>query len=182
MDATLRFEIDDLYSAYVACIDDGRFADWPEFFTEECVYRVVPRENFDRGLPLSTLAFESKGMLKDRVYGVTQTLFHAPYYQRHILGRPQLLEHRDGGVAVAAVDEAGLGVLEARLGGAGTVVAEPGGEVDRLGGLAMRAALGAAAHQAGPRPPAFGLRRAERMRHVMPLLGRRRGTKKPRRR
>ena len=96
MDATLRFEIDDLYSAYVACIDEGRFADWPEFFTEECVYRVVPRENFDRGLPLSTLAFESKGMLKDRVYGVTQTLFHAPYYQRHILGRPQLLEHRDG--------------------------------------------------------------------------------------
>ena len=96
MDATLRFEIDDLYSAYVACIDEGRFADWPEFFTEECVYRVVPRENFDRGLPLSTLAFVSKGMLKDRVYGVTQTLFHAPYYQRHILGRPQLLEHRDG--------------------------------------------------------------------------------------
>jgi len=96
MDATLRFEIDDLYSAYVACIDEGRFADWPEFFTEECVYRVVPRENFDRGLPLSTLAFESKGMLKDRVYGVTQTLFHAPYYQRHIFGRPQLLEHRDG--------------------------------------------------------------------------------------
>src|SRR5947208_10111379 len=96
MDATLRFEIDDLYSAYVACIDEGRFADWPEFFTEECVYRVVPRENFDRGLPLSTLAFESKGMLKDRVYGVTQTLFHAPYYQRHIVGRPQLLEHRDG--------------------------------------------------------------------------------------
>jgi len=96
MDATLRFEIDDLYSAYVACIDEGRFADWPEFFTEECVYRVVPRENFDRGLPLSTLAFVSKGMLKDRVYGVTQTLFHAPYYQRHIVGRPQLLEHRDG--------------------------------------------------------------------------------------
>ena len=96
MDAALRFEIDDLYSAYVACIDEGRFNDWPEFFTEECVYRVVPRENFDRGLPLATLAFESKGMLKDRVYGVTQTLFHAPYYQRHILGRPQLLEHRDG--------------------------------------------------------------------------------------
>jgi salicylate 5-hydroxylase small subunit len=24
-------------------------------------------------------------MLKDRIYAITETLFHAPYYQRHIL-------------------------------------------------------------------------------------------------
>jgi salicylate 5-hydroxylase small subunit len=33
--------------------------------------------------PLATLSFESKGMLKDRVYGIKDTLFHDPYYQRH---------------------------------------------------------------------------------------------------
>lgn len=90
IDPTLRFAIDDLYSDYVACLDQRRFDQWPEFFTEECLYRVVPRENFDHGLPLSTLSFESKGMLKDRVYSITQTLFHAPYYQRHIVSRPKL--------------------------------------------------------------------------------------------
>ena len=48
----------------------------------------MPRENHERGLPLATLSFESKGMLKDRVYGIRETLFHDPYYQRHVVGAP----------------------------------------------------------------------------------------------
>jgi salicylate 5-hydroxylase small subunit len=80
-----RLRIEDLYAAYAACLDDARFAEWPDFFTDDCVYRIVPRENYDRGLPLATLSFESKGMLRDRVYAVTETLFHEPYYQRHIV-------------------------------------------------------------------------------------------------
>lgn len=80
-----RLRVEDLYAAYAACLDDARFADWPDFFTDDCTYRIVPRENYDRGLPLSTLSFESKGMLRDRVYAVTETLFHEPYYQRHIV-------------------------------------------------------------------------------------------------
>lgn len=85
IDLALRLEIHDLYAAYSACLDHGALDEWPDFFTEACVYRLVPRENFDRGLPLATLAFESRGMLKDRVYAATQTLFHQPYYQRHIV-------------------------------------------------------------------------------------------------
>jgi salicylate 5-hydroxylase small subunit len=27
-------------------------------------------------------------MLKDRVYGIKETLFHDPYYQRHVTGAP----------------------------------------------------------------------------------------------
>ena len=84
-DVALRLEVEDLYARYAACLDQRRYEEWPEFFTEECVYKLQPRENFDRGLPLCTLAFESKGMLKDRVYGITQTLFHQPYYQRHLV-------------------------------------------------------------------------------------------------
>ncbi|SEH19142.1 salicylate 5-hydroxylase small subunit [Sphingopyxis sp. YR583] len=80
-----------LYAAYVACIDEGRFGDWPDFFTEDCRYRIVPRENYDRGLPLGTLDLHGLGMLRDRVYGIESTLFHAPYYQRHIVGLPHVL-------------------------------------------------------------------------------------------
>jgi salicylate 5-hydroxylase small subunit len=80
-----RLRIADLYAAYAACLDDARFAEWPDFFTDDCTYRIVPRENYDRGLPLATLSFESKGMLRDRVYAVTETLFHEPYHQRHIV-------------------------------------------------------------------------------------------------
>ena len=83
VDVETRLAILDLYAAYVACLDDQRFEEWPAFFTGECCYRIVPRENYERGLPLSLLAFESRGMLEDRVYSITHTLFHAPYYQRH---------------------------------------------------------------------------------------------------
>lgn len=86
----LLLELQVLYAEYCACLDEERFADWPAFFTDPCTYRIVPRENHDRGLPLATLSFESRGMLEDRVYGITQTLFHAPYYQRHIVGAPRI--------------------------------------------------------------------------------------------
>jgi salicylate 5-hydroxylase small subunit len=77
-----------LYQAYASALDARQYERWPEFFIDDCVYRLQPRENFDRGLPLATMAFESKGMLKDRVYGITQTLAHDPYYQRHVVGTP----------------------------------------------------------------------------------------------
>ena len=88
----LRLELQQLYAEYAACLDDGRVREWPEFFTEDCHYRLVPRENHDRGLPLATLDLWGLGMLEDRVYGVTSTLFHAPYYQRHVIGPARVME------------------------------------------------------------------------------------------
>ena len=77
-----------LYADYAVAVDSGDWDLWPEFFVDDCSYRLVPRENHERGLPLATLSFESKGMLKDRVYGIRETLFHDPYYQRHVVGGP----------------------------------------------------------------------------------------------
>ncbi len=74
-----------LYAEYAAAVDSGNWDTWPDFFTDDCVYRLQPRENFERGFPLATLSFTSKGMLKDRVYAVKETLFHDPYYQRHVV-------------------------------------------------------------------------------------------------
>lgn len=83
-------QVSALYSDYALAVDSGNWDAWPELFTEECIYKVIPRENFDRGFPLATLFFESKGMLRDRVYGIMETLFHDPYYQRHVVGMPQI--------------------------------------------------------------------------------------------
>ena len=81
-------DLTQLYADYAAAVDSGNWDLWPEFFTDDCSYRLQPRENHERGFPLATLAFESKGMLKDRVYGIRETLFHDPYYQRHVVGAP----------------------------------------------------------------------------------------------
>ncbi|MDB6002225.1 MAG: aromatic-ring-hydroxylating dioxygenase beta subunit [Rhizobacter sp.] len=82
------FELTQLYADYASAVGSGNWDLWPEFFIEECSYRLQPRENHERGFPLATLSFESKGMLKDRVYGIRETLFHDPYYQRHVVGAP----------------------------------------------------------------------------------------------
>ena len=91
LDFSTYTELLALYADYAAALDQADWEKWPEFFTENCTYKLQPRENHDRGLPLATLAFESKGMLKDRVYGATETIFHDPYYQRHVVGVPRIL-------------------------------------------------------------------------------------------
>jgi salicylate 5-hydroxylase small subunit len=88
MDFARYHELVQLYADYARAVDSGNWDLWPEFFVDECVYRLVPRENHERGFPLATLSFESKGMLRDRVYGIRETLFHDPYYQRHVVGAP----------------------------------------------------------------------------------------------
>ena len=88
--------IQQLYADYASAVDSGQWDLWPEFFTDECEYKLQPRENHERGFPLSTLSFESKGMLMDRAYAIRETLFHDPYYQRHVVGTPVVREVRDG--------------------------------------------------------------------------------------
>ena len=77
-----------LNAAYAQIVDEKLWDQWVNLFTDECVYKIQPRENFERVFPLCTLSLLSKGMLKDRSYGIKETLFHDPYYQRHIIGLP----------------------------------------------------------------------------------------------
>lgn len=87
----LQHEIDRLNADYGAALDEKRFDEWPAFFLPDGQYKVQARENFDRGLPLALIALESQGMMKDRVYGVTQTIYHGPYYTRHVIGSAMVL-------------------------------------------------------------------------------------------
>jgi salicylate 5-hydroxylase small subunit len=98
----LQLEIDQLNAAYAAALDEKRFEEWPGFFVEDGQYRVQARENFDRGLPLALIALESQGMMKDRVYGITQTIFHGPYYMRHVVGPAQVLGEQEGRIRAQA--------------------------------------------------------------------------------
>ncbi len=92
----LQFEIDQLNAAYAAVLDEKRFEAWPDFFTDDACYTVQARENFDRGLPLALIALQSKGMMKDRVYGITQTIYHGPYYMRHVVSPARVLADQAG--------------------------------------------------------------------------------------
>lgn len=97
-DLALRAEIQDLYAEYASCLNEPRFEEWPELFCETGQYKLVPRENHTAGLGLATIALSSRAMMKDRIYGASNTLFHAPYYQRHIISLPRLRLEEDGSV------------------------------------------------------------------------------------
>jgi salicylate 5-hydroxylase small subunit len=113
----LQVEVDRLNADYAAALDEARFDDWPEFFMDDASYKVQARENFERKLPLALIALESKGMMKDRVYGVTQTIYHAPYYMRHVVG-PARVRGAQGGLVRS---ESSYAVFRTRPGDASEV-------------------------------------------------------------
>ena len=117
MDFSVYQELSQLYASYAQAVDSGNWDLWPEFFTDDCIYKLQPRENHERGFPLATLAFESKGMLRDRVYGIKETLFHDPYYQRHVVGAPVIRRADEAGI----VCEANYAVFRTKFDGASTV-------------------------------------------------------------
>jgi len=88
MDFKDYFELTQLYAAYASVVDANDWDGWLDLFVEDCAYKLQPRENHERGFPLGTLDFDSKNMLRDRIYGIRETLFHDPYYQRHVVGTP----------------------------------------------------------------------------------------------
>jgi salicylate 5-hydroxylase small subunit len=96
------YAVQQLHVEVARVLDAGDFARWPDFFTEDAMYLVQSRENFDRKLPLATMRLESRAMLRDRVVGATDTMFHDPYYQRHVVGTPMILGVHDGEVEAEA--------------------------------------------------------------------------------
>lgn len=98
--ALTRDAVRDLFDDYYATLDDVRLHDWPEFFTEDCLYRVIPRENYEAGYTLCTMQAESRGMLKDRVTGLTRTQMYAPRYYRRFPTAPRIVGEGEGFVQV----------------------------------------------------------------------------------
>jgi 3-phenylpropionate/cinnamic acid dioxygenase small subunit len=73
-----RARLADLYCAYDDALNGGELESWPGLFTEDCVYRILPRENYERGLPIAVIYCESRAMLADRVVALRQTALYAP--------------------------------------------------------------------------------------------------------
>lgn len=120
-------ELMSLYADYAAAVDSRDWDKWVDFFTENCEYKVQPRENYERGFPLATLSLLSKDMLRDRAYGIKETLFHDPYYQRHVVSVP-VVRSVDADVIVA---EANYSVFRTKL-SQETTVFNVGRYLDRI--------------------------------------------------
>jgi 3-phenylpropionate/cinnamic acid dioxygenase small subunit len=83
--SALRDELENLYADYAEAIDGGTLEHWPDFFVDPCLYRIVSKENFDKGLPLSLMRCESLGMLKDRAFASEKLNVYGPRAWRHAI-------------------------------------------------------------------------------------------------
>ena len=63
----LRLEVQEMLDRYIDTIDNDRLEEWPELFTDDCLYEIVPKENEDAGLPAPVIRCENKRMLRDRI-------------------------------------------------------------------------------------------------------------------
>lgn len=123
----LRLELHDLYAAYAACLDGDALEAWPNFFAEDCHYRITSAENHEAGLPLGLIYASSRDMLRDRVSALREANIYEPQRYRHLISG---ILSRTGGPETIDV-EANFLVIRTMQDGAMTVFAA-GQYLDRV--------------------------------------------------
>jgi 3-phenylpropionate/cinnamic acid dioxygenase small subunit len=84
--------IEEFNIEYSDALDSGCIELWPEFFTDNAVYRITSRENFDLGLTGGILYAQGIGMLRDRAKALAETQYFAPRYLMHMNTNVKVLE------------------------------------------------------------------------------------------
>jgi anthranilate 1,2-dioxygenase small subunit len=87
-----RAAVWDLLAEYGALIDMAKFDEWLDLFAEECRYQIIPRENFDRGLPAGLVFCDSRAMLEDRIRALREANKYNIHTDRHVIGLPRVFE------------------------------------------------------------------------------------------
>jgi anthranilate 1,2-dioxygenase small subunit len=97
-----RAALFDLYANYGGLIDAAEWVEWLELFARECRYSIVPRENFDRGLPAGLVYCDSRAVLEDRIMALQEANKYNIHWDRHLIGLPRLIGDEGGEIAVEA--------------------------------------------------------------------------------
>ena len=96
-DMALRLRLETLTAEYVHCINDDRLENWPDFFTEDCRYRVTSRENVDLGLPVGLIYCQGRSMLRDRISAMRVANIFEPHTYCHMVSALIVTETGVGG-------------------------------------------------------------------------------------
>jgi anthranilate 1,2-dioxygenase small subunit len=81
----LRARLRSAYEDYIVCLDSLELERWPDFFTEDAVYKITSRENHEAGLEHGDIVCEGIGMIRDRVTAIRETLVYEPRAQRRFV-------------------------------------------------------------------------------------------------
>jgi anthranilate 1,2-dioxygenase small subunit len=88
--------VEQLQMDYANCIDEERYQEWPEFFTEQCLYRIISRDNHRKGMTFGFIFCDSRRMVRDRIASMKSANIFEPHTYRHILSRSAVTDGGDG--------------------------------------------------------------------------------------
>ena len=77
---------------YCAALDANDVERWPDYFTEDAVYRITARENADAGLPVGLVYADSRAMIRDRAFAIKHTQMYAPRTLQHFVTNVRVLQ------------------------------------------------------------------------------------------
>lgn len=97
-----RLELERLYTDYAHCLDADELERWPDFFTEDCFYRITSAENYEAGLPLGLIYATSRNMLKDRVSALREANIYEPQRYRHLVSSIKIVADGAGSLDLVA--------------------------------------------------------------------------------
>lgn len=80
-------------AAYIRCIDTGALESWPDFFLDDCLYKVTTAENYKAGFAAGVIYADSKAMLSDRILALRQANVYEKQNYRHIIGLPNVIKN-----------------------------------------------------------------------------------------
>lgn len=80
-------------AAYIRCIDNGALEAWPDFFLDDCLYKVTTAENHKAGFAAGVIYADSKAMLSDRILALRQANVYEKQNYRHIVGLPNVVKN-----------------------------------------------------------------------------------------
>jgi anthranilate 1,2-dioxygenase small subunit len=98
MGEDIASRISQVQSAYARCIDDGDLGAWPDFFAEQCTYKITTADNHRQGLEAGVVFANSRAMLVDRVTSLREANVYERHIYRHLLGQPWIQSHEAGQV------------------------------------------------------------------------------------
>ena len=85
------FRIAALNADYAAAIDDDRLEEWPDFFLQDCLYKITSADNLRDGNEAGIVYADSRAMLADRVLALRRANIYERQTYRHIVGTPRLI-------------------------------------------------------------------------------------------
>jgi anthranilate 1,2-dioxygenase small subunit/terephthalate 1,2-dioxygenase oxygenase component beta subunit len=91
---TLRLA--ELNAAYAATIDQDRLEAWPDFFVEDCLYKITSADNDKAGMQAGIVYADSQAMLRDRITALRTANIYERQAYRHIIGLPLILSETAG--------------------------------------------------------------------------------------